>query len=98
MQSRQWRASWDGALIEVKYRAVPFSGMEPSLGLYPTAEIVIDGVSVAQRAWDQFSEVELEGAIQRPDGVRTPVSVRVDHLADRLECQIRVDDEILDIL
>lgn len=98
MQTRQWRASWDGALIEVKYRAVPFSGMEPSLGVYPTAEILIDGVSVAHRAWGQHSEMAFEGAIQRPNGAATPFSIRVDHMPDRLGCEIRVDDKTVDVL
>lgn len=98
MQTRHWRAKWDGALIEVKYQAIPFSGLDSSLGLYPTAEMLIDGVSVAFRAWDEFSSLDLEVAVRRPDGAQTPICVRVNQHPDGPGCEIRVDDEILDVL
>jgi len=98
MQAHRWQADWDGYRIEVKYRTIPFSALEPSLGLYPTAEMLIDGIPVAQRAWDQDSCGRLTAAVLRADGGETPISVHFRRGTRGPGCEIRVDGEVLDLL
>ena len=97
MQMWRWQARWDGALIEVKVRAIPFSGVETALGLYPTAEVLIDGVTVAQRAGDADEGLLLQAALEGTDGVPAPVRVRVNCARDGAGCEIRVADEVLEV-
>jgi hypothetical protein len=94
---QRWTATWDGALIEVRFEDVPFSKGDTSLGRYPTGELLVDGVSIVRRASDSPTSVELRGAVRRPDGCRAGIRARVRCGSGGAACDIHVDNRRLSV-
>lgn len=92
---QRWTATWDGALIEVRFEDVPFSKTDRSLGRYPTGELLVDGVSLVRRASDSPTSVELRAALRRPNGGRAGICAHVRCEPHAIVCDIRVDNRRL---
>ncbi|NLF30262.1 MAG: hypothetical protein GX591_05150 [Planctomycetes bacterium] len=94
---QRWTATWDGALIEVRFEDVPFSKSDASLGRYPTGELLVDGVSLVRRASDSPTSVELRAALRRPGGGRAGICARVRCGSKAVSCDIRIDNQRLNV-
>ncbi len=94
---QRWTATWDGALIEVRFEDVPFSKSDTDLGRYPTGELLVDGVSLVRRASDSPTSVELHAALRRPGGRRAGIRAQVRCGRSAMACDIHVDDRRLNV-